>query len=71
MNSVVWSAVVSANYTIPFDYQEAHPAYTEGYYSYKPFSRWTNPYEEETDSWYEYEDGLMQAYHNSLNVGTW
>lgn len=70
MNSVLWNALVSAEHSnsIPLNYEEAHPAFNEGFYSFKQqFGRGVNPHEEGTDSWCEWNDGFMTAYQNSLN----
>lgn len=67
MNNVLWGAVCAADYSIPLNHEEAHPAYTEGYYSYQPWKvSYKSPYEETTDSWYEWQDGFGQAKHNFM-----
>lgn len=71
MNSVLWDCLVSHEVFIPFNFEEAHPAYDEGYYAYsKPATRSRNLYEEGSDSWYEWNAGFEQAYYNYMTSGT-
>lgn len=73
MNAIVWDVVTRAensptSYSIPFAYQEAHPAFDEGFMDYEQHHGCSvNPYEEATDSWYEWNDGFMTAYQYSLS----
>lgn len=70
MNSVLWGCLISHEISIPFNFEEAHPAYDEGYYSYKPAGPLaTNPHEEDSESYAEWDDGFMQAYHNYMTRG--
>lgn len=67
MNPTLWQAVVTHDYSIPLNFEEGHPAYSEGYYAFSTRLLVSNPHEYDSDSWYEWEDGYLQAYNNSLN----
>jgi hypothetical protein len=66
VSAAIASVIDYDDHYVPVSYEDAHPAFSEGYTNYYhnmlQVGNRTNPYEQKTDSWAEYEDGYQMAH---------